>query len=937
MLNIRQFISSIVSILLLNFVALTYTAHAHSDIDKARFVAEIGKDNSECDNRFRPCRTIAFAVKQANKGDRILVAQGSYFVDSTEALVYLVSNTYPVFGGYNVSDNYQNQSPNQFKSTLIGLPQEYAEALYDRGFHIISDAKAMQSSEASANASSSSATKSVAQVRQTLNKGLNALSLVESSQSASDCVNGSASGFSCEKLSLVGHLSLNELPTASSSANDIWGHVDLNDMREYAIIGLRNGVAVVDVSQADSPTVVGSVQGQGTTWRDIKVLQYYDPTIRRFKAYAYSVADNVVEGMMIIDLSNLPSSVSLSQRNTSDRESHNVYISNVDYTTNTALRGQSPKLHLTGTNNFGGAWRTYSLVDPANPSSANAYTNASSSRSNYTHDASSLLVDDHRAVSDCIQLVVGKCNVIIDFNESEVRLWEHNSAEEATLLSEFSYPNAQYTHSGWWSEDKQYIFVHDELDERRLSLNTTINIFEISDLRSPRLVGTWTGPTKASDHNGFVKGNKYYMSNYERGVTVLDIRHPEAPQEVAYFDSYPASNNNSFNGVWGVYPYLPSGHILASDIQGGLFILRDETIASTDNAIGFLDTQIVAQEGDRVRIEVLKQGAASMSVDYDILLPSASENDIDSTSGTLYWGANDSDSQFVEIDILPDNAEEFDELIVLSLNNATNGDILIGKSHSFLNIDGSAVDSGVLSFEQTTINALETQGRVSFKVARQNSSVGSISANVSFETSTATLGEDFELASGTSTELTWQDGDLTQRSVEIDILNDSALENAESISVVLTPNDSINKGSNLALTINIKDDDSNTAPNVTAGPDLQVNTRQTVYFNNAQASDSESELSVQWTQLEGELVSIENSNQLNARFTAPATAATLSFQISATDEFGLSSADTVTVQVVAVSQQNVDISSGSSGGTFGIYALIGLLVVAMKRGLENTQ
>ena len=37
-----------------------------------------------------------------------------------------------------------------------------------------------------------------------------------------------------------------------------------------------------------------------------------------------------------------------------------------------------------------------------------------------------------------------------------------------------SYPNVGYVHSGWWSEDKQTIFVHDELDERNRGLRTTL-------------------------------------------------------------------------------------------------------------------------------------------------------------------------------------------------------------------------------------------------------------------------------------------------------------------------------------------------------------------------------------------------------------------------------------------------------------------------------
>ena len=43
--------------------------------------------------------------------------------------------------------------------------------------------------------------------------------------------------------------------------------------------------------------------------------------------------------------------------------------------------------------------------------------------------------------------------------------------------------------------------------------------------------------------------------------------------EVAFFDTLPAGDNAVFDGAWSVYPYLPSGNIIASDMSNGLFIL----------------------------------------------------------------------------------------------------------------------------------------------------------------------------------------------------------------------------------------------------------------------------------------------------------------------------------------------------------------------------
>ena len=103
------------------------------------------------------------------------------------------------------------------------------------------------------------------------------------------------------------------------------------------------------------------------------------------------------------------------------------------------------------------------------------------------------------------------------------------------------YPNARYTHSGWWTEDGRYLFVHDELDERDFNLNTTVRVFDMANLRAPVLAGSWVGPTRAIDHNGYVRGNRYYFSNYSEGLTVLDITNPATPTRVGFFDTFPAT------------------------------------------------------------------------------------------------------------------------------------------------------------------------------------------------------------------------------------------------------------------------------------------------------------------------------------------------------------------------------------------------------------
>ena len=52
------------------------------------------------------------------------------------------------------------------------------------------------------------------------------------------------------------------------------------------------------------------------------------------------------------------------------------------------------------------------------------------------------------------------------------------------------------------------------------------------------------------------------------------MRDPAAPRLHANYDTYTSDDATGFAGAWGVYPFLPSGVTVVSDINTGLYILR---------------------------------------------------------------------------------------------------------------------------------------------------------------------------------------------------------------------------------------------------------------------------------------------------------------------------------------------------------------------------
>ncbi len=100
-----------------------------------------------------------------------------------------------------------------------------------------------------------------------------------------------AEGFPSLNATLLDHIPLGGFPSNPSSGSDCWGYVSPSG-REYALMGLREAVAVVEITDPAGPVLVAEISHSNSNWCDIKT----------FGTYCYAV-NETGGGLDVIDLS----------------------------------------------------------------------------------------------------------------------------------------------------------------------------------------------------------------------------------------------------------------------------------------------------------------------------------------------------------------------------------------------------------------------------------------------------------------------------------------------------------------------------------------------------------------------------------------------------------------------------------------------------------
>lgn len=351
-------------------------------------------------------------------------------------------------------------------------------------------------------------------------------------------------GFDAGGVRLLSWLTPGDLGT-TLACTDNWGMVSPSG-REYAIQCTEDSTVFVEVSNPAEPVIVASIPSDETIWRDAKA----------YKGFVYSAHETEGVGVQVIDCTEIDSGVV-------------EHVRDVDgtltgYTHNLAVNEDSGFLYRCGGGPFG--LRIYSLEDPARP------TYVSSWNERYVHDAQVVTWSDGRELAFCC----GGLNY--GWDDTGLTIVDVTDKQDITVVAHVSYPGAEYAHQGWLSEDRRYFYLGDEADEASQQIPTRTLVFNVEDPSNPKLAGSIESVSSSSTgHNMYTHGGLLYQANYRSGLRVLDISEdPVSPAEVAWFDTQPDSDANDYRGAWSVYPNLPSGTLLLSDREKGLFVLSLE-------------------------------------------------------------------------------------------------------------------------------------------------------------------------------------------------------------------------------------------------------------------------------------------------------------------------------------------------------------------------
>ncbi len=314
----------------------------------------------------------------------------------------------------------------------------------------------------------------------------------------------------------------------SQELSDVWGYE--KEGSEFALVGVYNGISVVDVTNSSTLVELAFFDGPESIWRDLKT----------WGDYLYCI-NETNGGLQIVNLAEVING-----------DLNPTYIENTALGFTTAHNifiDKSGILYVFGSNYSTGGCEMYDLTtDPENPTFLGVFDDY------YFHDG---MVRGDTLWGGAIY---GGVFSVIDVSDKA----------NPEIIGSHATPNT-FSHNCWISDDGDYLFTTDEVSGAYVA---AYDVSDLDDIQEVDRIQAWSGYSDVIPHNTHVDGDFIITSYYTDGVSIVDISNPSNLIEVGYYDTSDDFSGDGFNGAWGAYPWLPSGNILVTDIENGLFVIE---------------------------------------------------------------------------------------------------------------------------------------------------------------------------------------------------------------------------------------------------------------------------------------------------------------------------------------------------------------------------
>lgn len=349
--------------------------------------------------------------------------------------------------------------------------------------------------------------------------------------------------------------------------SNIGGYVD-SAGNEYALVGWEEGLSIVDVSDPTNPVEKFNVPGITSDWREVKTWQNY----------AYVTTEGCCDGLQIINLGYLPDSIQVKQWKGSGAIANQL-------NTIHALHIDDAYVYLFGSNLFSGAALVVDLADPWNPS--------------YVSYAPGPYVHDGYVRNDTLWAghIYDGYFAVIDVSDKA----------NPTLLATQSTPG-QFTHNTWLNDQGNVLFTTDEVNDSYL---TSYDISDLNNIQELQRIQITPG-SGSIVHNTHTLNDFEVVSWYKDGIAIVDVARPDNMIITGHYDTFLQGTGGGFDGCWGVYPYLPSGTIVASDMSNGLYVLTPTYVRGC-YLEGTITDSITGAPLNNALVEILNQNTSRNS------------------------------------------------------------------------------------------------------------------------------------------------------------------------------------------------------------------------------------------------------------------------------------------------------------------------------------